>query len=79
MIKEKRELKGITQLELSKRTGINLSLLQKLERGERNINICKLGNLVKISQVLKCKISDLLTDEKLKEECKKVELWKIKN
>ncbi len=74
MIKEKRELKGITQLELSKRTGINLSLLQKLERGERNINICKLGNLVKISQVLKCKISDLLTDEKLKEECKKVEL-----
>ncbi len=50
MIKEKRELKGITQLELSKRTGINLSLLQKLERGERNINICKLGNLVKFYQ-----------------------------
>lgn len=74
MLKEKRKEKGISQSQLSNRTGINLSLLQKLERGERNINICKLENLIKIATVLECNISDLLTDEKLIEKSKGVKM-----
>lgn len=74
MLQEKRKEKGLSQSQLSRRTGINLSLLQKLERGERNINICKLENLVKIASVLECNVSDLLTDKKLIEKCKEVKI-----
>lgn len=69
-----RKQKGISQSKLAKETGISIRTIQMYECGGRNIDGAGLDKLVKFSQALDCQITDLLTDEKLIEECKKVQL-----
>lgn len=62
MLKEQRKKKGITQEELAEKTGISVYTIKKYEQGQRDINICKLENLLKLCKVLECSIEDILTD-----------------
>ena len=59
-IKEIRKRKGITQVELAKRLGISQGAIQKLETGERGLD---LDWMEKISKVLNVKPWELLPKE----------------
>lgn len=59
-IKEIRESKGMTQTELSKKTGITRTTIWKLETGEEEVTTSK--TLEKIADALEVPIGDLFLD-----------------
>lgn len=74
MLQNKRIEQGMTQKDLSNKLGCNISVIQKYEQGQRNINGMKLEKIVKICEVLKCHITDILSDKELIKRCRKVGL-----
>lgn len=72
-LKKNRELSGISQKELSEKTGINLRTIQQYEQGQRDLNGAKFITLLKICNVLGCSLSAILTDPETLEELKKYE------
>lgn len=53
-----RSLAGLTQTELSKRSGVGIRQIQKMENGESKLDNITLGTVRKLSEVLGCKMSD---------------------
>ena len=51
-LKEIRQKKGLTQQELSVQSGINLSTIQKLERGENNLSGATFSTVLALYMVL---------------------------
>ncbi len=58
-IRDIREQKGISQQDLAAGCNFEKSNMSRIEAGRSNFTI---GTLVKICQVLKIKLSDLMTD-----------------
>lgn len=73
-LKEIRESRGLSQAEVCKKGNINISSYCFYEQEVKNINNARLSTLVSIANVLKCKVSDFLTDEELIKKCKSVKL-----
>lgn len=59
-LKRIREEKALTQAKLSEISGVNLQMIQKYEMGVKDINKAQGLTLYKLSQVLECKIEDIL-------------------
>lgn len=59
-LKKIRTEKGISQSELSKRSGVNFRMLQHYEQGIKNIDGAKIETLANIARVLNCGISEIL-------------------
>lgn len=59
-LKKVRTEKGISQSELSKRSGVNFRMLQHYEQGVKNIDGAKIETLANIARVLNCGISEIL-------------------
>ena len=59
-LKKVRTEKGISQSELSKRSGVNYRMLQHYEQGVKNIDGAKIETLANIARVLNCGISEIL-------------------
>lgn len=57
VIKSKRELKGMTQVELAMKSGVDRNYIGMLERGERNPSYL---SLLKISRGLGIPVFDLI-------------------
>ena len=74
MLQDLRKAKGLSQSKLANATGISYRTIQQWEIGGRNINNASLSNMIKLAYTLDCSISDLLTDEELIKQCKKVTL-----
>ena len=51
-LKEIRTAKGLTQQELSAQSGINISTIQKIERGENNLSGAKFSTVLALYRVL---------------------------
>ncbi len=68
--------RDITQKELAKIAGMNYRTVNNYfaenESNSVKIEKASLSNLVKLALALKCKISDLLSDEELIEQCRKL-------
>lgn len=60
MIKEFRQMKGLSQRDLSNLTGISIRTLQSYEQGARDLNKANIETLLALSKALDCKIEDLL-------------------
>ena len=58
-LKEIRIKKGISQKELSEKTGISLKAISSYEQGSRDLIKASFENIIKISKALKCDIFDL--------------------
>lgn len=71
-LREVREEKGIKQVDLAEKAGINVQVLRHYEQGFRDINGCKLKTLLTICDVLSCRLSDIITDTETLELLKKV-------
>ena len=63
-----RNLKRITQKDLSNRSGVNLSMIQFYEQGVKDINKAQAMTLYKIALVLETSIESLLEIKKEVEE-----------
>ena len=57
IIKSKRELKGLTQLELAEKSGVDRNYIGMLERGERNPSYL---SLLKIAKGLNIQVFNLV-------------------
>ena len=55
-----RKAKGFSREELSILSGVNPTTIQRLERGQYNVNMVKLGTLIALSKALHCKVVDLV-------------------
>lgn len=75
MLKNIRKARSFTQQELSEKTGISISTIQKYERNARDINKATLHHLLTFSIALNCPITDLLTDQHLIQLAKKSRLF----
>lgn len=71
-LQDRRAKKGYTQNELAIASGVSKRTIQCYEQGTRDINGAHIKALCDIAIALDCKIADLLTDEKLKEQYKMV-------
>lgn len=71
-LKDRRAAKGFSQGDLSKASNISVRSIQHYEHGNRDINGAHLKTLCALADALDCKIIDLLTDEELKKQYKKV-------
>ena len=64
-IRQKRVALGLSQEELADQCGLHRTYIGSVERGERNIAI---DNVIKISEALSCKVSDLVVAAENMEE-----------
>lgn len=64
-LKQIRVSAGLTQLELSNMTGINLRTLQYYEQGSKKIEHAKLETILKLCVALNKEISEIIDDDAL--------------
>lgn len=69
-----RRRKGLLQKELADQSGVELRTIQSYEQGNRELDNSELENVLRLAIALDCAVSDLLSDEKLKELCRKARL-----
>ena len=59
-LKEARKNAGLTQEQLSLKSGVKLTTLQKLEHGTNNINGASVETVLRLSRTLGVRIEDLV-------------------
>lgn len=59
-LKETRKIKGMSQKELSERSGVNIRLIQDYEQGHKQINNAKAITVYKLSEALGCNVWEIL-------------------
>ena len=72
-LREARENAGLSQVQLSKESGVNLQMIRFYEQGTKDINGAKLVTLLTLCDVLGCRLADIVTDEKTLELLNKYE------
>ena len=73
-LRETREKAGLSQVQLSKESGVNLQMIRFYEQGTKDINGAKLVTLLTLCDVLGCKLADVVTDEKTLELLDKLKM-----
>ena len=63
--------RGLSQTQLAEASGVPVAVIRALERGYRDVNKAQIDTLANLCSVLECRISEILTDDPLKN---KVEL-----
>jgi transcriptional regulator with XRE-family HTH domain len=63
-LKAMRELRGLSQSQLAKESGVPLRALQYYEQGRLNFNHSKIDKVFSIALALNCDVEDILDDEK---------------
>lgn len=53
----------MSQSELAEKSGVNLKMIQKYERGEKNINHARFVTIIKLAKALNCDPVKLLEKE----------------
>lgn len=59
-LKEKRLTAGLSQIELSKISGVPVRTIQQYEQRQKNINSAKVETVMSIAKALSCSINDIL-------------------
>lgn len=60
-LKELRKAAGLTQAELAKKSGVNLSMIQFYEQGFKDLNKAAFETGLRIAEALNCDPRDLIT------------------
>ena len=59
-LQERRLAAGMTQKELSEKTGVNLRMIQYYEQGVKDINRAEARTVLKLADALGCEVRDIL-------------------
>lgn len=70
-LKKMRESRGLSQLQLAEKSGIQVRTLQHYEQGVLNFDHCKIDKIFAVALALDCDVEDILTDENIIETIKK--------
>ena len=70
-LQDVRKAKGLSQSELAKEIGAGLQTIRSFEQGWRNINGTELSVILKLCNVLECRIPDILDDAETLSEWEK--------
>ncbi len=57
-----REDKGMTQQELSEKSGVNLRSIQNYEQGFKDINGAKVVTVLQLAEALGCDVYEIIND-----------------
>ena len=57
-----REEKGMTQLELSEKSGVNLRMIQNYEQGFKDINNARVVTVLQLAEALGCDVYEIIND-----------------
>lgn len=57
-----REDKGMTQLELSEKSGVNLRMIQNYEQGVKDINKASVVTVLQLAEALDCDVYEIIND-----------------
>lgn len=71
-LKEMRQVKGLSQSQFAKKTGINLRTVQHYEQGSKNFDHARIDTILKTCIVLNCKLEDILENPEYIELVKKL-------
>ena len=72
-LQERRLELGMTQTELSEKSGVPLAVIRGFEQGARSVNRAQIDTLVNLCFALELRISEVLDDQDLKVKCKEIE------
>ena len=61
-LKFMREDKGISQVELANKSGVNLRMIQHYEQGYKDINNAKVITVLSLAEALGCDVYDIIND-----------------
>lgn len=59
-LKFERESRGMTQAELSEKSGVNKRMIQHYEQGFKDINKAQVLTVLKLSEALECDVYDII-------------------
>ena len=62
-LQERRKAKGISQAQLAEASGVGLPIIQKYERGAKDINRAAAISVKALADALGCRMEDLLESE----------------
>ena len=62
-LQEKRKESGLSQSQLSKKSGVKLNTIQKLETGANGISGAKVSTIYALAQALGCTMESLIAEE----------------
>ena len=74
-LQEERKKAKLSQSQLAKMAGIDLSTLKKYERGARGIDNANLKILLTLAITLDCRLEDIVEDEKTVEMLRRVRVF----
>jgi transcriptional regulator with XRE-family HTH domain len=57
-----REDKGMTQAELSEKSGVSIRVIQAFERGARDINKAQVVTVLELAEALECDIYEIINN-----------------
>ena len=60
-LKRLRQEKGLTQIELSKLSGVNFRMIQHYEQGNKDLNRAAVETVIKLARALDCNFTDLIS------------------
>lgn len=66
-LQKMRKLRGMTQLELAVRTGINLRTIQAYEIGDRDFSNARIDVILKCAIALECRMEDIIDNSLYRE------------
>lgn len=64
-LKQIRKIKGLTQSELADKCNISVKSIQAYEQGTRKLENANKNTILKICEILNCKISDIIESEEI--------------
>jgi transcriptional regulator with XRE-family HTH domain len=74
MLKEIRLKAGLSQSQLAEKSGVNVRMIQHYEQCTKDINGAHINTLASLANALSCPLSELLTDDTLRDKLKNTTL-----
>lgn len=59
-LKRLRQEKRLTQIELSRLSGVNFRMIQHYEQGDKDLNRAAVETVIRLARALDCNITDLI-------------------
>lgn len=72
MLQNVRKSKGFSQKQLADASGVSVRMVQHYEQGYKDIDRASLDTICKLANALHCPLWEILNNENLKQEVKKV-------
>lgn len=71
-LKEMRQSRGLSQIQLAEKTGLNVRVLQHYEQGSKIFDNARIDTIMKVCIALNCKLEDVIENPEYLDLIKKL-------